>query len=445
MDDLHISRELLWAVSRGELPASVIAQIAAQHLMSLCRTCRQEITRFQEERRAAAAAGSSRALELLPEVLDERTPLIEGELKEAARDLEILLALPPEERIQRIERARSRFRSATLVRLLIEESRKRVQNDPEEAFHLASLARLVAIRNPRMPRSFDLIAMATAHIANACRIQDDRRQAEEHFGHVRYVITYHGVTDPEVLARVDHLEGSLRMDQRQFQKAEELLGRAAMLYRVSGIKVETARVLITLGLMYFYRGDITPAIKTTTAALEEFRPGDDPRLYLCARYNLARYLTEDGQYKEAAEMLSLDEGLYREFPEAWTQLRLAWLRGKIAAGLGRSEEAERIFLQVRDGFIAQGIGYDAAMVSIEDLALLYVREGRVADVKRLAEEIFPIFQAQDVHREAVAALMLFQDAARQEQLTVKAVREYARYLQEARTDPSLRFRQERPA
>jgi tetratricopeptide (TPR) repeat protein len=445
MDDLHITRELLWAVSRGELPASILARIGAQHLMSLCRTCRREITRFQKERRAAAAAGSSRDFELLPGVLEERIPRIEGALQEAARDLASLLALPPDERIQRVERARSRFRSAMLVRLLIEESRKRVQNDPEEAFHLASLARLVAIRNPRMPRSFDLIALATAHIANACRIQDDRRQSEEHFAHARYVITHHGVTDPEVLARVDHLEGSLRMDQRQFQKAEELLVRAAMLYRMSGDKVETARALVTLGIMYFFRDEVARAIEATKAALEGFRAEDDFRLYLCARYNLTRCLMETGQYREAAEMLSLDEGLYREFPEAWTQLRLAWLRGKIAAGLGRSEEAERIFLEVRDGFIAQGIGYDAAMVSIEDLALLYVREGRVADVKRLAEEIFPIFQAQDVHREAVAALMLFQDAARQEQLTVKAVREYARYLQEARTDPSLRFRQERPA
>ncbi|HYO16580.1 MAG TPA: hypothetical protein VE685_25560 [Thermoanaerobaculia bacterium] len=84
------------------------------------------------------------------------------------------------------------------------------------------------------------------------------------------------------------------------------------------------------------------------------------------------------------------------------------------------------------------------MVSIEDLALLSVREGRVADVKRLAEEIFPIFR-----REAVAALMLFQEAARQEQLTVKAVRESAKYFHEARTDPtpgcSTRPRVFRPA
>ena len=445
MDDLHVTRELLWAVYRGELPASVLTQVGAQHLMRVCQTCRREFARFEKERRAAAAAGSCRAVELFPGILEEQIPRIERDQQRALQDLEDLLALSPEERIQRVERARSRFRSAELVRLLIEESRKRVQEDPEEAGRLASLARRIVHCNPRMARSYDLIALATAHLANACRAGNDRRQAEEHFGHARYVINHHGVADLEILARVDKLEGSLRLDQRQFGKAEELLVRATTLYLVSGEKVEAARTLITLGLMYFYRGDIAPAVEATIRALKEFRAEDDSRLYLCARYNLARYLTEDGQYREAAEMLALDEGLYREFPEAWTQLRLSWLQGKIAAGLGRSEEAERIFLQVRDGFLAQGIGYDAAMVSIEDLALLYVREGRTADVKRLAEEIFPIFQAQDVHREAVAALMLFQEAARQELLTVRSVREYAKYLQEARTDPSLRFGQAQPS
>jgi len=62
-------------------------------------------------------------------------------------------------------------------------------------------------------------------------------------------------------------------------------------------------------------------------------------------------------------------------------------------------------------------------------------------VKRLAEEIYAILQAQDIHREAAAALMLFREAARQEQLTVQEIREYVEYLREARTDPSLRFRQ----
>ncbi|HYU33246.1 MAG TPA: hypothetical protein VEW48_13885 [Thermoanaerobaculia bacterium] len=78
------------------------------------------------------------------------------------------------------------------------------------------------------------------------------------------------------------------------------------------------------------------------------------------------------------------------------------------------------------------------MVSL-DLAILYLKEGRMADVQRVAEEMLPIFQAQDVHREALAALQLFQEAARQQELTIERALEVAAYLRKARTEPGLRF------
>ena len=87
----------------------------------------------------------------------------------------------------------------------------------------------------------------------------------------------------------------------------------------------------------------------------------------------------------------------------------------------------------------QGIGYDAAMVSL-DLALLYVQEGRTGEVRRVAEEMVPVFAAQDVHREAMAALRLFQEAARREEVTAGLVREVVGFLKAARGDRELRFR-----
>ena len=53
--------------------------------------------------------------------------------------------------------------------------------------------------------------------------------------------------------------------------------------------------------------------------------------------------------------------------------------------------------------------------------------------------MIPLFQAQDVHREALAALALFQEAARQDRLTVEKALEIAAYLREARHEPGLRF------
>lgn len=391
MADIHLTRELLWAVACGEMPASAITQIGMQHLMSLCRTCRREFTAFQRERTPTGAADYyDRAFRLLPALLEVQAPTLEREHRGAARDLEDLLALPREKRAKRVERARNRLRSGALVRLLVAESRKRIQADPHDAFHLAELARFVALRVPQIPCGFGLIALATAHMGNACRVGGDPRQAEEHFSHARYVISHHGVTDTDVLAGVDKLEGSLRLDQRRFQDAEELLSRSAMLYRLDGDSIETARVLVILGGLCFFRRDLSRAIEITSEVLRGLARSSEPRLYLCARYNLARYLTEDGRYSEASAMLEADDELYREFPEAWTQLRLIWLRGKISLGEGDIAAAEQAFITARDGFMAEGNVYDAAMVSIEDLTLLYLREGRTADVKRLAEEINPI-------------------------------------------------------
>jgi hypothetical protein len=44
-----------------------------------------------------------------------------------------------------------------------------------------------------------------------------------------------------------------------------------------------------------------------------------------------------------------------------------------------------------------------------------------------------------VHREAVAAVLLFQEAAEQEQVTVELVRKLQDYLAKAKANPKLEF------
>jgi hypothetical protein len=71
-----------------------------------------------------------------------------------------------------------------------------------------------------------------------------------------------------------------------------------------------------------------------------------------------------------------------------------------------------------------------------DLALLYLRDGRTADVLPLAEEMAALFEAQDVHREALAAVLLFQEAAQREGITAAMVRELAGRLEAVRRGAS---------
>ena len=439
MAEGHLTEDLLRAVARGELPPRAIVEIGVSHLMGLCETCRREIEAFWRKAKGDTAA---QGLSLLPALVGEQVSRLEEDLRRAARDLRELLDLPAEDRLGRIRRARGRFRSPLLGRMLLEESRKRLPDEAEEAMQLAELARTVAQHIPYLPGSFDLLALANAEKANALRILDKVVQAEETFGHVRLLVRDHEVTDPEVLARVAELEASLRKDQRRFAEMEELLARAALHYGLSGNGVGIGRVLVKLADVSFYRGDVDRALTEIRRAAEAIPAEADPRLYMCARYNLARYLVEAGEHEQAAELLSTDADLYCRFPDAWTQLRVAWLHGKIAARRGASEEAERIFLETRDGFVARGNGYDAATVCLEDLAPLYLREGRAVDLRRVADEMYPIFQSQDIHREALTALVIFREAARREELTLRKVRTFAAYLREARCNPGLVFQEE---
>lgn len=437
MAEIHITRELLRAVARGELPAAVVSRLGLRHLMNLCPHCREEIAAWQREQ-GATVADYTGVFQTLPKVLEEQTPRIEAEGRRAARDLRTLLALPPSERLPRIRRSRSHFRGAMLADLLLRESRKYIPEAPDEAFHLAELAQAVVHHSPASPRTIDLAALATAHMGNARKAAGELRAAEEHFTFARFLMTHEGVTDTEVCAEIDWLEGALRKEQREFVRAEELLTRAAMLYGVLGAEKRVAAVLLTLSATYHHRGFPAQAAETVRAALGKLSLQADPRLYLCGRYNLALYLADAGRYGEAERLLAEDAEHLERFDDGWTTLRLSWLRGKIAAGRGEVETAARLLIQTRDGFLARNVGYDAALVSL-DLALLYLQHGEAATASRLAEEMLPIFEAQDVHREALAALMLFQDAARREALTVASVRKLAAYLRDARTDPSLRF------
>lgn len=85
MSDIHITRELLRAVTRGELSERALAQIQARHLESLCHFCRQEIRAWQEE---AGPGGHGYILQTLPAVLARYAPDFAARIREAERNLQ---------------------------------------------------------------------------------------------------------------------------------------------------------------------------------------------------------------------------------------------------------------------------------------------------------------------------------------------------------------------
>jgi tetratricopeptide (TPR) repeat protein len=122
-------------------------------------------------------------------------------------------------------------------------------------------------------------------------------------------------------------------------------------------------------------------------------------------------------------------------------VRTRWLEGNVRAGLGHHDEAVGCLNQVRSDFEQHKLPFDYALASL-DLALVYQRQGRPAEVRELAEEMLEIFRAFGVDREAIAALILFRDAAQKEAITVDLVKRLQDYLEKARVNPKLRFEAE---
>jgi tetratricopeptide (TPR) repeat protein len=434
--DIHITRELLSAVARGELPPRMLVETGLQHLTSLCPHCREEYLAWQREQSGASDEIRS---ETLPALLKRHTEELSRRHEAAERECRELLRLSHAVRLARIRRATSRFRGAVLAGMLLDESKKIMAADPTQAYDLAETADTVLIRSPAAPQAADQQARAAAYMANALRARGDLRGARERFKLARFIIQTQGVTNPLIYAEVDSAEASLSMDQRRFRDAEALLNRSVILYSLAGAKPQIAHPLVTLGLLHYHRGEYAKAVEMTQAATHLIHLETDPRLYLSARHNLALFLCEAGSCTAAAEVLQADRGLYRQFPDLYTQLRLQWLDGKIAQGLGQDAEAERALGSAREGFRVQGIGYDAAMVSL-DLALIYLKQGRRSELIRLAEEMHEIFKAGDVHREAVAALLLFEETVRTETLSAELVQELSWYLKRAQGNPEMRFK-----
>ena len=382
------------------------------------------------------------ALERSTVFFRERQAAHERERAEAAGLGAELLAHPPERRPM-LARHQPRFHTWGVYQLLVERSRERSFQEPREAESLAQLALELADHLDAgyygAHRIEDLRARAWGHAGNARRVGGDLAAAGEAFERA-FEHLARGTREPLERAILLDLRASLLRAERRFDDAMKLLEEALGVFLEAGDHHRAGRALVGLDNVLHHAGRPEEGIPLLYRALELIDPAQEPRLLLCAWHNLIDDLAEAGRFMEAQKLLRQAEPVYRRSPEPWSQTRRLWVEGKIARGLGQQERAEALLRAARDGFLAQDLPYDLALVSLE-LAALCAEQGRAAEVRRIAAEMLPLFSSRRIHREALAALTLWRDAA------VAAVAgapqaltaELLGYLKRARFDPELRF------
>ena len=377
------------------------------------------------------------------EEYERRLALFEQERAEAPARLAELFEQPSGRR-ELLLRNQKRFHTWGVLQLLIESCREESYTDAPQSEERAGLALHVAAELDQAlygaERIEDLRGRAWAYIANARRVRSDLAGAEIAFGQAFHHLGQ-GTRESLDRAVVLDLKASLLRDERRFEDAIRLLRRAYQIFRQCDETHRAGRVLVNLSTVCHYAGKPEAAIPLLKEALDLVDFAEEPRLRLIIAHNLLDDLAEAGRFMEAREIFVHAGPLYDLFPDASTRNRRKWVQGKIAHGLGQPAQAEVLWTSSRDGFIAEGIAYDAALVSL-DLAALYAEQGATEGLKRLAQEMLVIFQSRKIHREALAALSYLQQALEAERATVELIRRIAVFLKRAATDPGLRFEPE---
>ena len=345
-----------------------------------------------------------------------------------------LLAELPEDQQLVVVRVAEEFQTWALAERVCEESVSQASRNVERTASLARLAREIAakVQGPEGWRN-RVQGYAVGHVANALRIPGELEAADVLMCEAKRLWAAGsdpaGILDP---GRLLNLEGALRRDQRRFAEALDCLAEAAALS--PSPELALLQTAFTLEVMGNYRGAVEALLRA--APLVE-QKGDSRPLYM-QRFNLAVNYCHLGRYGEAAELVKWVRVGAAERGDGLELVRTVWLDGRIAAGLGRTAEALELLAQARRSFADRGMGYDVALALLEE-AVLWLEKGQTAEVKVLAEDLTKVFESKGVHREALAALRLFQESIERDAATAELARRVLDYLFRARHDQGLQF------
>jgi tetratricopeptide (TPR) repeat protein len=231
------------------------------------------------------------------------------------------------------------------------------------------------------------------------------------------------------------LWASLRNALGQSAEAAALFDREIRLRRLIGDDQPLGDALVNRGIIETWSGELDRACEF----LEEgSRRTNDSRMMLLALLAVCERHARDGDGLDAWKVLCAAETVSTLIESGRIALHLQWAKGVTYRALGQTAEAATELESARCGFAEQGVGLLTALVSL-DLASVRAAQGRLAEVRELAEEAYAVFKAERLERRALSAFLVLYQAAQAETVSAALARRVADFLVRFQYDRSTKF------
>lgn len=442
----HPSDGELRRFARGELAGAAARRLVC-HLLHRCAPCAAKLEHAGLPPAAGAALGAPLAAEDYDAAIERA---IEGFRLHGGR---VLVKKREARRIQHAlaagewqpGRPRARFGRPTypFYEALLQRAWEVRFSDLGEMVSLTWYACLVAGRLGRdgytAIQVSNFQARAYGEHCNAWRAAHHLREAEEAF--VRAVECWkEGGKDFRIWVRLMDVRASLLAAQHRTDEAIDVLDDVFQAYSQLGDRHSAGRAQVARGFYIGCGGDPEGGVRLLDEALELLDEQREPDLVSMATHNRLWFLVDCGRCRQARADLWRQRrwvAAYQGLGEI-SRVKVAYLEGRINAGLGELDRAERAFRIALDGLAAEEVRVLRGVVSL-DLAVVWMRQGRLAEATTLAAETAASLLAFGVPREAQKALNVLLAALDAQAATAALVQEVVDFLRRVEHAPQARF------
>jgi tetratricopeptide (TPR) repeat protein len=305
------------------------------------------------------------------------------------------------------------FQVWTFCEKLCDESAALADDDPAQAFKLAQLALELV---PKIPGDEKLLCgiqrYIWMHLGNAFRSLGNLEKTEESLKRAgEFLVGSFAGSLPSLIRhdRLAMLEAALLRDKGDLAEALRKIQHA---FPLTGESPLLPFLFWEEGRLYRRLGRHEKALEALERAERACRKATDRRLLARIQIELGNVRCDLGRHAEIKEVPGSIRKAAESFP--LERVRLLCLKGRVAAGLGRVEEARSILDQACTESHPRAVP-ELVLLSLESGAI-YARQERTAELKSLAEQTLRLVEAHDLGREAEATLKLWCKLAAQDKL-----------------------------